>query len=92
MFTGIDGESYDVVKIFAIIGFLTGVGLQIYVVGWKNQEFDILTFSTGIGALFIMVGGALKLKETTEPPINREEKGNDNGKGNENGKRNENDK
>lgn len=65
--TGIDGVSYDLMKLFAAVGFFTAIGLQIFVVVWRNATFEISNFGTGLGILFVGLAGALKLKETTEP-------------------------
>ena len=43
------------------------LGLQIYVVVWKGQPFDLQAFGIGMGALCASVGAALNLKAKTEP-------------------------
>jgi hypothetical protein len=65
--TGKDGESFDVGRVAAVLSFITGIGLQVYVVGWKGQPFDFLLFGSGIGAMAAGLGALLKLKEGSEP-------------------------
>lgn len=66
--TGIDGSTYDAVRVLAVLSIVVGLGLAIYVVVWKGQPFDMQAYGLGLGAVFLSVGGALKLKADTEPP------------------------
>ena len=65
--TGIDGVSHDIGRWGAVLMCLTGIGLQIYAVGWKGQAFDMQAFGIGSGALATGIGAMLKLKADTEP-------------------------
>lgn len=65
--TGKDGITHDIGRWAAVASILTGLGLQIYAVGWRGQPFDMLAFGGGIGALAAGIGALLKLKEGTEP-------------------------
>ena len=65
--TGIDGVTYDVVRIAAVAAVIQALVLSAYVVIWKNQPWDIQGFGIGLGAIFLSVGAALKLKAETEP-------------------------
>jgi hypothetical protein len=67
MTTGVDNETHDVVRVVGLVGALTALGLQIYVVTWKSQPFDFQAFGIGLGALLASVGAALGMKEKTEP-------------------------
>lgn len=67
MSTGIDGESFDFVRVLGMLTIVVALGLSVYVVVWKTQTWDIQTFGLGIGLVFASVAGALKLKESTEP-------------------------
>ena len=67
--SGVDNTTPDIVRWLSGIVVLVALGLTIYVVVCKDQEFDIQNFGIGIGAIFAAVGAALKLKETTEPTV-----------------------
>lgn len=72
-FTGRDNVTVDVVRVLAVVSFVVGIGLEIFVVGWKalrpdaTVSFDLQAYGIGLGALFATVGVALKLKADTEP-------------------------
>jgi hypothetical protein len=65
--TGKDGQTHDIGRWAAVACILVALGLQVYVVVWKTQPFDMLNFGGGVGALAAGVGLMLKLKENTEP-------------------------
>lgn len=65
--TGKDGETHDIGRWAAMASIVTGLGLEVYAVGWRGQPFDMLAFGGGIGALATGIGALLKLKEGTEP-------------------------
>ena len=65
--TGIDGVSYDIVRVLAVLGVAEALGLAAYVVVIKGQPFDLQNYGIGLGAIFVSVGIALKLKSDTEP-------------------------
>lgn len=65
--TGIDGESFDVIRVLALAAVAIALALQTYVVVWKGQPFDVQSFGIGIGAVFAAAGAALNLKARTEP-------------------------
>lgn len=67
LLTGKDGYTHDVVRWLAVLSIVVGLSLAVYVVVWKGQPFSLQDFGLGIGAVFLSVGGALKLKEGTEP-------------------------
>lgn len=67
LLTGKDNVTHDVVRWLAVLSIVVGLGLAIYVVVVKGQPFDLQSFGLGIGAVFLSVGGALKLKEGSEP-------------------------
>ena len=67
LLTGQDNRTHDFMRWIGLGGALTALGLQIYVVVWKGQPFDLQAFGIGFGALCASVGAALRLKETTEP-------------------------
>lgn len=65
--TGRDGVTHDIVRWLAVLTALTAIFLTIYIVVYKDKDFDIQSFGIGMGTIFATVGVALKLKETTEP-------------------------
>lgn len=67
LLTGRDGVTHDVVRWLAVLSIIVGLALAVYVVVWKGQPFSLQDFGLGIGAMFLSVGGALKLKADTEP-------------------------
>lgn len=73
MFTGRDNFTVDAFRILAVLAILVGIGLDVFVVIWKAMRpdatvtFDLIAYGTGIGGLLLAAGGALKLKESTEP-------------------------
>jgi hypothetical protein len=67
MSTGIDGESFDFIRILGMLTIVVALSLSVFVVVWRNATFDMQQFGLGIGLVFAAVAGALKLKESTEP-------------------------
>lgn len=68
MMTGRDNITVDAFRVLAVLAVLVGVGLQVFVVIWRaGQGFDLQAYGIGIGGLLLAAGGALKLKESTEP-------------------------
>ena len=63
IFTETDGVTYDVVRWLAVLSIFVGLGLSIFSVVIKGQAFSLQDFGIGIGAVFLSVGAALKLKE-----------------------------
>ena len=69
LMTESDNLTHDLYRYLAVASIVTGLGLQIYVIGWKSQPFDMQMFGVGVGALFTGVAIALKLKrETVDNP------------------------
>ena len=66
--TGVDNETHDVARTMGALAFAVGLGLQIYVVVYKNAPFSLTEFGAGFALMVTGLGTALKLKETTEPP------------------------
>lgn len=67
LLTGADNVTFDMVHVLAMLAVIEGLSLALYAVVWKDQVFDLQAFGVGSGALFIGIGGALKLKESSEP-------------------------
>jgi len=65
--TGIDGQTHDIVRWAAALGSLNAIGLAAWDVIGHAAHFDFQSYGIGFGAMLAGVGGALKLKETTEP-------------------------
>lgn len=64
IFTETDGQSFELIALLGSLAFVCAISLQVYVT-YNTKTFDILNFSTGIGALLISIGGGLKLKPPT---------------------------
>lgn len=67
LLTGRDNQTHDVARWLAVLSFVVGLGLTIYVTVERGQAFSLTEFGLGIGALFIGAGAAIKLKEGSEP-------------------------
>ena len=67
LMTGRDNITFDIVRVLAVASIAVGLGLAIFAVVWRSQVFSLQDFGIGIGAVFLSVGGALKLKADTEP-------------------------
>lgn len=65
MMTESDNMTHDLHRYLALASILTGLGLQIYAIGWKGQSFDMQMYGIGIGALFTGVAVAMKMKRET---------------------------
>ncbi len=69
MFTEVDNVTYDAIRVLAVISIVVALGLEIAVTVWKmihpdaTVTFDLTNYGLGLGAVFLSVGGALKLKE-----------------------------
>lgn len=57
---------YDAVRVAFAIAFVTGVGLQIYSVVWRDAVFDIEKFGIGFGLMIGGAGGAMALRKDQE--------------------------
>lgn len=57
--------THDLYRYLSVLSIITGLGLQVYSIGWRGQAFDMQTFGIGVGALFAGVGVALGLKKET---------------------------
>lgn len=57
---------YDPLRFAFLVAFLTGIGLQIYSVGWKGAVFDIQAFGAGFGLMIGGAGGAMALRKDRE--------------------------
>lgn len=65
--TGIDGESFDIIRVLALVSVAMALALEAYVVICKGQPFDVQAFGIGMGAVFAAAGAALAMKSKTEP-------------------------
>lgn len=65
--TGKDNSTHDMGRWMGVVSFLSGIGLEIYVIVIKGQPFDFTQFGVGIAAIAGGIGALIKLKESTEP-------------------------
>lgn len=65
LFTESDNRTHDLFRYLAVASIVTGLCMQVYVIVWKSQPFDMQTFGIGVGALLAGVGTALGLKKDT---------------------------
>jgi hypothetical protein len=68
MFTGKDNETFDMVKVFgalAILLFFAGITYNTITTG----SFDATGYCTNLALLFAALAGGVKIKETTEPDV-----------------------
>jgi len=65
--TGKDGQTHDIGRWAGAASFICALGLEIYVVVYKGQPFDVTQFGLGIAAVAGGIGALLKLKAETEP-------------------------
>lgn len=68
LFTEADGVSFDIGACLGALAVLCAIIFQGYVT-FNSNTFDVLNFSTGIGALIVAVGGSQKLKPPAKDPI-----------------------
>lgn len=61
-----DGQSFDIIKVLGGIGLLIYFGLSIYTVVLNPTTFNYMNWGTGFGLILGAIGGAVKMKETTE--------------------------
>ena len=64
-FTEVDNKTFDITKVLAVASILTGIGLAIFSVVYKDQAFNYQDYGLGTAALFAGVGVALGLKKDT---------------------------
>lgn len=73
LMTESNNSTHDLYRYLSIPSAVVGIGLQIYVVVWKepSQPFDFQSFGIGVGLLFAGVGAALALKPEAKevPPV-----------------------
>lgn len=61
IFTEPDGESFELLAALGTVAFFVAIGLTIYVTV-KNNNFDIINFGLGTGALIGSISAGQKFK------------------------------
>lgn len=64
--TGVDGVTYDNIRVFMLIGILTIIGAAITGMV-QGKAFDYLAFGGGFAAVLAAGGAGIGLKSKTEP-------------------------
>lgn len=67
LMTGKDNETYDFIRVAAILGVIQGLGLTLYTVVCQQQHFNLEQFGVGLGAMLGGAGAGIGLKSNTEP-------------------------
>ena len=67
IFTEADGHSFDIGACLAACAVVCAIFFQGYVT-YNSKAFDVLNFSTGIGALIVACGGSQRLKPQAKDP------------------------
>jgi hypothetical protein len=65
--TGIDGQSYVLVKVIGFAVVLLFMALEIFAFA-TGKPFDGQAYGIGAGAAIAAMGAAIKLSEKSEPP------------------------
>jgi hypothetical protein len=61
--TGDDDITFDLLKVLALVSVVVGLALQIAAALWPDRfKFDMQAYGIGLGAVFLAVGGALRLQ------------------------------
>lgn len=66
LFTGKDGQSWDLGRVLWAVVTLAFIGLSGFAL-WRGGAFDPMAWAGGAGAILAAGGGALMLKRNTEP-------------------------
>lgn len=69
--TGPDDSTYDLVRVLTFVSATVGIGLQVFVVGWRNASFDFTAFGTGTGLLIAAGAGGMWARKDTEKDVNK---------------------
>jgi hypothetical protein len=64
--TGKDNKTHDIIRHLGLAGCVWFLIAESYIV-IHTGNFDVMTFGTAFPLLLVGIGGALKIKETTEP-------------------------
>lgn len=67
VFTGIDGESYDMGRVLWALSVIAGLCYAGYDLVYLNTPFNIVNYGIGVGSLLASGGAALWAKRETEP-------------------------
>ena len=61
--TGPDNDHFELWRAMALAGFIVGISLVIYSVGWRGETFDLLNYAQGLGFLLAHSSGGVALKD-----------------------------
>ena len=69
LLSGRDNVTLDLLRVLALVAVIVGLVLQVMASIWPDRfKFDMLAYGGGLGAVFVAVGGAMRLQAPTEPP------------------------
>lgn len=69
--TAPDGQTFDILRVLAMLSIFTFLLLAAYDVVIAGHEFKMQDFGIGVAAVFAGVGGGLFLKKSSEDPASQ---------------------
>lgn len=70
LMTGDDDITFDLLKVLALVSVVVGLALQVAAALWPDRfKFDMQAYGIGLGAVFLAVGGALRLQAPSASAI-----------------------
>lgn len=66
LFTGIDGTTFDILRVGCALGLVSYIGLSTYAI-FTGDDFNWIGFGTGFAAILAASGAGIGLKKDTEP-------------------------
>lgn len=64
--TGIDGSTYDNIRVYMLLGVLVYLGSSLWHL-YDDNLFDFVAFGTGFAAILAAGGAGIMFKKETEP-------------------------
>lgn len=67
MFTGTDNQSFELGRVMWALTVLSAIVYQGVALAFKNQEFDVTDFGTGMGIILAAGGVGVAVKDIANP-------------------------